>query len=72
MPADSGSSSVWMRVCAWCGITLPGDEVTPGPAGISPLVTHGICPGCRDKFIRAVAAEQEAVRPNTPPASGAC
>lgn len=64
MSADSEPSSVWMRVCAWCGIILPGDEVTPGPAGGLPLITHGICPVCRDEFIRAVAAEKASARPS--------
>ncbi len=71
MPADSGYSPVWMRVCAWCGIILPGDDVTPGPTSVSPRITHGICPDCRDEFIRAVAAERAAIRPAGPSGSGA-
>ena len=72
MPTDSGPPAVWTRVCAWCGITLPGGDLTPEPTGGSPLVTHGICPGCKDRFIRAVAAEREAIRSARTAASGAC
>jgi hypothetical protein len=72
MPAGSGSPPVWLRVCAWCGISLAGDAMTPESPGGSALVTHGICPGCREEFIRAVAAEKEAARSAGPPAGGAC
>jgi len=71
MPADSGSSPIWIRVCAWCGISLPGGDATPEPAGNSLLVTHGICPGCRDEFIRAVAEERAAARVAGSPTSEA-
>jgi hypothetical protein len=46
--------------------------MTPESPGGSTLVTHGICPGCRDKFILAVVAEKEAARSAGPPAGGAC
>jgi hypothetical protein len=72
MPASSGSPPVWMRVCAWCGISLAGDAMTPESPGGSALVTHGICPGCREEFIRAVAVEKEAAQSAGPPAGGAC
>jgi hypothetical protein len=72
MLADSGSLSVWMRVCAWCGITLPGEDVTPEPAGASPRITHGICPDCKDEFIRAVAAQKATARPAGTTTNGAC
>ena len=63
MLADSGPSTIWIRVCAWCGINLPGDEVTPEPAGSIPRITHGICPDCCDKLIRTTAAERATIRP---------
>jgi hypothetical protein len=72
MPAGSGPPPVWMRVCAWCGISLAEDGMTPKPPGGSAIVTHGICPVCREEFIRAVADENEAVESSAPPAGGDC
>jgi hypothetical protein len=70
MPADSGFSPVWMRVCAWCGIILPGDDLASEFAGGPPRITHGICPECRDELIRAVAAERAARTLAGPSGSG--
>lgn len=46
--------------------------MTPESPGAAALVTHGICPGCGEEFIRAVAAEKEAAQSAGPPAGGAC
>lgn len=69
MPADSEPSPVWVRVCAWCGILLPG-EGQPQDSGAGPaLTTHGICPSCRDAFIGAVIAERATPKRDSPAAS---
>ena len=41
-------------VCAWCGLDLGRRECTQEQAG---KVSHGICPVCRDKMGRELAAE---------------
>lgn len=72
MPTDSDFSPRLKRVCAWCGITLSGENVTPESAGTSLYITHGICPDCRDEFLRAVAAEKAAARPAGTTTDGPC
>lgn len=67
MAADSGAPPTWIRVCAWCGLSLPGGDGTTQPAG-NPSVTHGICPACRDEFIRRVLAEKAGI-PSPGPAT---
>lgn len=57
MAADSGTPPTWIRVCAWCDLSLPGDGAVPAPAGRS-SISHGICPACRDEFIGRVLAEK--------------
>jgi hypothetical protein len=66
MAADSGTSPIWIRVCAWCGLSLPGDGAMPEPAARS-SISHGICPACRDEFIRAVLADTTGIRSAGPP-----
>lgn len=48
-------------VCAWC----------PEPAIARPLesvaISHGICPSCLDRRLRAVPAHRPARRPAPPP-----
>ncbi len=57
-------------VCAWCGVSLPGGNTPPEAPGVSPLVTHGICPRCREEFIRSAVIEMDAVRSLGRPADG--
>jgi len=52
MPAKPDRSPMLVRVCAWCGITIPGGERIPKSGTPAPLVTHSICQACRDAFIR--------------------
>ena len=53
MGPSAESSLAWIRVCAWCGVVLPGPEPGPESAAVRPVTTHGICPPCRDAFLRA-------------------
>lgn len=62
MVAGSDSSPGWIRVCAWCGVLLPGAEPQPKSAAVQPVTTHGICPPCRDAFLRAPFDEGPAAR----------
>jgi hypothetical protein len=45
-------------VCAWCGRIL---------ASGGPVVSHGICEGCRDRFVADL--EAHAPRPQVPGAA---
>lgn len=67
MSTESEHLPIWIQVCAWCGISLPVGDTAPPAAGRS-SVTHGICPNCREEFIRALAAEWAAARPAKPSA----
>lgn len=67
MPANSDSSSIFIRVCAWCGITLSGDETVLGSVARTRLLSHGICPACRDAFIREAAAQRMTAQQVQPP-----
>jgi hypothetical protein len=71
MPADSEPSKIWIRVCAWCRMVLSGENQSQDPAVGSSMTTHGICPSCRDEFIRAVTAGRAATSPDGPPVGGA-
>jgi len=64
MVAGSNASPAWIRVCAWCGVVLPGPEPGPESAAVRPVTTHGICPPCRDAFLRAPFDEGPASRPD--------
>jgi len=64
MVAGSDASPVWIRVCAWCGVVLPGPEPGPESAAVRPITTHGICPPCRDAFLRAPFDGGPASRPD--------
>ncbi len=66
MSAGSGPSPNWIRVCAWCGIVLPGEEGSRDPAAGSPQRTHGICPSCREAFLRAAVAARAATESDGP------
>ena len=65
MVAGSDASPVWIRVCAWCGVVLPGPEPRPESAAVRPVTTHGICLPCRDAFLRAPFDEGPTARPDT-------
>lgn len=71
MTAESEPSPGWIQVCAWCGISLPERETRPSPPVDTPNTTHGICPSCRDEFVRALVAEWAAARPANPSAGEA-
>ena len=64
MGPSAESSPAWIRVCAWCGVVLPGPEPGPKSAAVRPVTTHGICPPCRDAFLRAPFDEGPASRPD--------
>lgn len=66
MLAGSGPSPNWISVCAWCGIVLPGEEGPQDPMAGSSQTTHGICPSCREAFLRAVIAERAATGSDGP------
>ncbi len=68
MTAKPEPSPGWIQVCAWCGISLPAGETAPIPPAGTSTTTHGICPSCRDEFIRALATEWAAARPAEPSA----
>ncbi len=67
MPADSEPLPQWIGVCAWCGVSLPAGDAPAGPAGGSRGTTHGICPRCRDAFIRALSAHRTSGQAEMPP-----
>jgi len=52
MQADSGSFPKWVRMCAWCGMMLPEADGTLRERDPSAVITHGICPACRDTWVR--------------------
>ena len=68
MEAESEPLPIWIQVCAWCGVSLQAGDALPAPATGTPATTHGICPSCRDEFIRALTAEWAASRPAKPSA----
>lgn len=46
------------RICAWCGISLSAGAVeADGP------VSHGICSGCQDAWLRELADRDGVVIP---------
>ncbi len=65
MVAGSDASPVWIRVCAWCGVLLPGPEPGPESGAVRPVTTHGICQPCRDAFLRAPFDDAPTNRPDT-------
>jgi len=64
MQADSGSFPKWVRMCAWCGVLLPESDGTLRERYSPAVITHGICPACRDAWFRDI-------KPDTVPASPA-
>ena len=62
MQADSGSFPKWVRMCAWCGVLLPERDGTLRERDPSAVITHGICPACRDAWVREM-------KPDVAPAS---
>jgi len=67
MPASPDASSIFIHVCAWCGITLSGDEIVSGSTAGTRLLTHGICSACRDALIREAAAQRMTAQEVQPP-----
>jgi hypothetical protein len=52
MQANSGSFPKWVRLCAWCGVLLPEPDGTLRERDPSAAITHGICPVCREAWVR--------------------
>ncbi len=69
MSVGSEVSTAWIWVCAWCGVTLPGNDASE-ISDESPLVTHGICPRCREEFMRSAAVQMDLLRSIHHPSNG--
>jgi hypothetical protein len=71
MTADSEPSPIWIRLCAWCGNPLPGEEKAQDPITPLSILTHGICQMCRDAFFRGLATDRPRTDIDSPPAGEA-